>query len=193
MEQARENGLPDISVSAIQGKFLMLQAKMMKAKRILEIGTLGGYSTIWLARALPVDGRLITLEIDETHAEIVRESFRQAQVDDRTEVRVGPALESLPQLVAEAPFDLIFIDADKGAYPQYLAWALRLAHPGSIIVADNCVLGGDGLTVQDTPASSRATGAREYNQKASSDPALCSIALPINSGMTVSVVLESAQ
>jgi caffeoyl-CoA O-methyltransferase len=187
-ERAREQGLPSIQISPLQGKLLQVLARACQARKILEIGALAGYSGIWLARSLPADGRLITLEIDEKHANVVRESFRQAQVEDRTEVRVGPALETLPQLVDEGPFDLIFIDADKDAYPQYLTWAIRLARSGSIIVADNCVLGGDGLgNVQDS-ANQRGAGARAYNQMASSDPSLCSIALPISSGMTVAVV-----
>jgi caffeoyl-CoA O-methyltransferase len=187
--RAREHGLPSIQISALQGKLLQVLATACQARKILEIGALAGYSGIWLARALPANGRLITLEVDATHAEVVRESFRQAQVDDRAEVRVGPALETLPHLVAEGPFDLIFIDADKDPYPQYLAWAIQLARPGSIIVADNCIWGGSGLRVQDTP-NTRDAGIRAYNRHASSDPALCSIALPINTGMTISVVLD---
>jgi caffeoyl-CoA O-methyltransferase len=190
-ERAREHGLPSIQISPLQGKLLQVLAKACQARKILEIGALAGYSGIWLARALPADGRLITLEIDETHANVVRESFRQAQVDDRTEVRVGPALETLPQLKEEGPFDLIFIDADKGAYPQYLAEAIRLSRPGSIIVADNCVMGGNALgdVQESTTQPQHFTGPRTYNQRAGSDPALCSIALPMSSGMTVSVVL----
>lgn len=187
--RAKEQGLPPIQISALQGKLLQVLASACQARKILEIGALAGYSGIWLARALPANGRLITLEIDATHAEVVRESFRQAQVDDRAEVRVGPALETLPHLSAEGPFDLIFIDADKDPYPQYLAWAIQLARPGSIIVADNCVRGGSGLRVQDT-SNPRDAGIRAYNQDASSNPALCSIALPINTGMTISVVLD---
>src|SRR5947199_7648871 len=155
--RAREHGLPPIEISALQGKLLQVLAKACQARKILEIGALAGYSGIWLARALPADGRLITLEIDETHANVVRESFRQAQVDDRAEVRVGPALETLPGLEEEGPFDLIFIDADKESYPQYLAWAIRLARPGSVIVADNCVLGGDGLRAHEA-ANPRGAG-----------------------------------
>jgi caffeoyl-CoA O-methyltransferase len=191
--RAREHGLPAIQVSPLQGKLLQVLARACQARKILEIGALAGYSGIWLARALPADGRLITLEINETNAAVVRESFRLAQVDDRTEVRVGPALETLPLLVEEGPFDLIFIDADKETYPQYLAWAIRLAHPGSIIVADNCVLGGDGLGSVPESTSSHSVGARTYNQRASSDPTLCSIALPISSGMTVAVVQAKAE
>ncbi len=190
--RAREHGLPPIQISALQGKLLQVLATACQARKILEIGALAGYSGIWLARALPADGRLITLEIDAIHAEVVRESFRQAQVDDRAEVRVGPALETLPGLAAEGPFDLIFIDADKDPYPQYLAWAIQLARPGSIIVADNCIRGGSGLRVQDA-TDPRNSGIRAYNQSASSNSALCSIALPINTGMTISVVLAKTE
>ncbi|GHO50486.1 O-methyltransferase [Ktedonospora formicarum] len=119
--------------------------------------------------------------------------LRQAQVDGRAEVRVGPALEALPLLVEEEPFDLIFIDAAKDAYPQYLEWAIKLSRPGSIIVTDNCVLGGDGLGDEHESVNSRGAGARRYNHRASSDPALCSIALPLSSEMTVAVVLTKAE
>jgi caffeoyl-CoA O-methyltransferase len=190
--RAREHGLPAIQVSPLQGKLLQILARACQARKILEIGALAGYSSIWLARALPADGRLITLEIDATNAEVVRESFRQAQVDDRAEVRIGPALETLPLLSAEGPFDVIFIDADKDAYPQYLEWAIQLAHPGSLIVADNSVWGGNGLRVQED-ANPRYVGIRAYNQNASTHPALCSIALPVNTGMTLSVVLARTE
>src|SRR5579885_2001333 len=138
---AKQAGLPEIQISPIQGKFLQLMAAACNARKILEIGALGGYSGIWLARALPAGGRLITLEINPTHAEVVRNSFKRAGVADRSEVRVGKALDLLPQMESEAPFDLVFIDADKTPYPQYLDWALRLTRPGSIIVADDCVRG----------------------------------------------------
>ena len=137
LKAAQEAGLPQIQISPIQGKFLQLLATICNAHKILEIGALAGYSGIWLARALPSHGRLITLEVDARHAEVVRQSFARAGVADRTEVRVGKALELLPQMEDEAPFDLVFIDADKPPYPDYLDWALRLTRPGSIIVADN--------------------------------------------------------
>lgn len=191
--RAKEHGLPSIQISPLQGKLLQFLASACQARKILEIGALAGYSGIWLARALPKDGRLITLEINAAHAEVVRESFRQARLDDRAEVRVGPALETLPLLATEGPFDLIFIDADKGSYPQYLEWAIRLARRGSIIVADNCVQGGEGLSVHQEAAAPYLTGIRAYNQSASSNRALCSIALPINTGMTLSVVLDKAE
>ena len=191
LERASKHGLPEIQVSALQGKLLQVLASACQARKILEIGTLAGYSGIWLARALPANGRLITLELDAAHADLAREAFREAHVDDRAEVRVGPALETLPHLAAEGPFDLIFIDADKDAYPQYLDWATKLARPGSIIVADNSLRGGTGLRMPEAEAANpREAGIRVYNQRASLDPALRSIALPINTGMTISVVLE---
>jgi predicted O-methyltransferase YrrM len=137
-------GLPQIAVSAPQAKFLQLLAQIQGARTILEIGTLGGYSTIWLAGALPADGRLITLEYDPRHAEVATRNIARAGLDKLVEVRVGAALESLPKLADEnpAPFDLVFIDADKANNPHYLEWALRLTSAGSLIVVDNVVRGG---------------------------------------------------
>lgn len=137
-------GLPPIQVSAPYGKLLHVLALVAGARRILEIGTLGGYSGTWLARALPPGGRLVTLELDPRHAEVARESFERAGVADRIEIRVGRAVDSLAALVAEntAPFDLVFIDADKPTYPEYLEWSLRLSRPGTVIVADNVVRRG---------------------------------------------------
>jgi predicted O-methyltransferase YrrM len=137
-------GLPHISVTANQGKLLQILAEVQGARQILEIGTLGGYSTIWLARALPADGRLISLEYDPRHAEVAVRNIARAGLDKAVEVRVGAALESLPRLADEnpPPFDLVFIDADKGNNVHYLEWALRLTSAGSLIVVDNVVRGG---------------------------------------------------
>ena len=137
-------GLPQIAVTAPQGKFLQLLAQIQGARTILEIGTLGGYSTIWMARALPEDGRLISLEYSARHAEVATRNIARAGLDRIVEVRVGPALESLPKLADEnpAPFDLVFIDADKDNNPQYVEWALRLSRAGSLIVVDNVVRHG---------------------------------------------------
>ncbi|MFD7293200.1 O-methyltransferase [Streptomyces sp. NPDC059897] len=136
-------GLPGINVSATNGKLLHLIARVQGARRILEIGTLGGYSTIWLARALPADGTLITLEHSDRHAEVARANIARAGLDKVVEVRVGAALDSLPGLASEGrDFDLVFIDADKVNNPHYLEWALRMTHPGSVIVVDNVVRGG---------------------------------------------------
>ncbi|MBX7551408.1 O-methyltransferase [Streptomyces sp. tea 10] len=143
----RENeaaGLPDIAVTAAQAKFLQLLAQLQGARTVLEIGTLGGYSTIWLARALPEDGRLVSLEYSARHAEVAVRNIARAGLDRIAEVRVGPALESLPKLADEnpPPFDLVFIDADKANNARYVEWALRLTRAGSVIVIDNVVRGG---------------------------------------------------
>ena len=137
-------GLPPIHVSPNQGKLLQLLARLQQARTILEIGTLGGYSTIWLARALPAGGRLITLEADPGHAAVARANFVRAGLAGVVELRPGRALDTLPQLAAEGrgPFDLIFIDADKPGYPDYFAWALKLTRRGSLIIVDNVVRKG---------------------------------------------------
>ncbi|MGV1015074.1 MAG: O-methyltransferase [Methyloceanibacter sp.] len=147
-------GLPPINVAPNQGKLLMLLAQAIGARRILEIGTLGGYSAIWLARALPADGRLITLEADPACAEIARANIARAGLGNRVEVRIGRAQDTLPELAAEGagPFDLIFIDADKPSTPDYFQWAIKLARPGSLIVVDNVVREGRVLDAQsDSP------------------------------------------
>ena len=144
LKATADAGMPAISVSPTQGKLLYVLARAHKVRSILEIGTLGGYSTIWMARALPPDGRLITLEISAKHAEIARANVARAGLADRVEVKVGSAHDNLPQLVdnAAAPFDLVFIDADKASTPEYLAWTMRLTKPGSLIIIDNVVRNG---------------------------------------------------
>src|SRR2546422_10508071 len=141
LEASAGAGLPAIHVAPNQGKLLMLLALAQGARSILEVGTLGGYSTIWLARALPKGGRLITLEADPKHAEVARANIARAGLADVVELRLGPALETLPKIAAEGlgPFDLTFINADKTGYPDYFAWALRLSRRGSLIIADNVV------------------------------------------------------
>ena len=189
LASAKQAGLPEIQISPIQGRFLQLLAVACNAHKILEIGALAGYSGIWLARSLPTGGRMITLEVSPAHAEVVRNSFAHADVGDRTEVRVGKALDLLPQLESEAPFDLVFIDADKAPYPQYLEWALRLTRPGSIIVADNCIRGG---RVFQQSGDEGNAGVAEYNRRIASDPRLTSLLLPMDEdytdGFAVSVV-----
>ena len=138
-------GLPSIDVSALQGKLIHLLARMMGARKALEIGALGGYSTIWLARALPEDGRLITLEVNARHAEVARQNLARAGLERKVEIRTGAALDTLPKIEAEGagPFDFVFIDADKTNNPAYLQWALRLSRPGAAIVVDNVVRDGE--------------------------------------------------
>ena len=149
-------GLPRIAVSAQQGKFLCLLAGAIGARRILEIGTLGGYSTIWLARGAGSQGRVVTLEYEPKHAEVARANLQRAGVADRVEVIVGAALETLPTLTGD-PFDLVFIDADKENYAGYLEWAVRLARPGSVLVLDNVVREGRILEPESDDANVQAT------------------------------------
>jgi predicted O-methyltransferase YrrM len=148
-------GLPHIAVSFQQGKFLSLLAGAIQARRILEIGTLGGFSTIWLARGAGPQGRVVTLEYEPKHAEVARANLERAGVGDRVEIKVGAALHTLPT-VTDGPFDLVFIDADKDNYVAYLEWAIRLARPGAIIVADNVIRDGRVLTATSEDAAAYA-------------------------------------
>ncbi|MEU2789804.1 O-methyltransferase [Streptomyces sp. NPDC007100] len=170
-------GLPRISVAPNQGKLLHLLARIQGARRILEIGTLGGYSTIWLGRALPADGRLISLEANASYAEIARANLARAGLADRTEVKVGPALDSLARLIADGaePFDLVFIDADKPNNPHYLERALELTRPGSLIVGDNVVRDGDVVDAGSTDPSIRGT--RRFLELLAENPKLSATAL----------------
>jgi predicted O-methyltransferase YrrM len=151
--------LPSIDVAPNQGKLLYLLARMQNARRILEIGTLGGYSTIWMARALPPDGRLISLEFDARHAKVAAANIKNAEMEAVVEIRVGPALESLPRLEAEGagPFNLIFIDADKSNNPGYLDWAVRLSRSGTVILVDNVIRDGAVIDPEDTDPDVRGT------------------------------------
>ncbi len=169
LKASTDAGLPAINVSATQGKLLNLLARVQGARAILEIGTLGGYSTIWLARALPQDGRLISLEIDRQHAQVARSNIERAGLQRRVEMRVGPALESLSQLGAEAagPFDLFFIDADKPNIPSYFKWALQLSRPGSLIVVDNVVR--DGAVIDAASSDAGVQGVRKLNELMASE------------------------
>lgn len=153
-------GLPAHDVSPPQGKLLYLLARIARARKVLEIGALGGYSTIWLARALPADGFVVTLEAAPRHADVARENIRRAGLSGQVRLRVGPALEALPRIAEEGigPFDLIFIDADKPHNPDYFAWALRLARPGTVIVCDNVVR--EGALADRAAADASVQGAR---------------------------------
>ncbi len=170
-------GLPPIHVAPNQGKLLHLLARLQGARAILELGTLGGYSTIWLARALPQGGRLITLEADPRHAEVARVNIARAGLAHVVELRLGPALNTLPQLAAEGrgPFDLIFIDADKPGYPDYLAWALRLSRRGSLIVADNVVR--NGAVVDAASSDPNVQGVRRFNELLAAEPRVSATAI----------------
>jgi caffeoyl-CoA O-methyltransferase len=172
--------MPAIQIAPLQGRLLQVLAAACGARRILEIGALAGYSSIWLARALPPDGRLISLEVSERHAAVARASLARAGLADRAEVRVGAAADLLPALAGEPPFDLVFIDADKPGYPTYLDWALRLTRPGGIIVADNCVRGGAPLRGDGEDEGMRAVAT--YDERVAADPRLRSIVLPVEKG-----------
>jgi predicted O-methyltransferase YrrM len=187
-------GLPAIEVSPPHGKLLMLLAKMIGAQRILEIGTLGGYSTIWMARALPADGKLVSLEADRKHAEIARKNIAAAGLGAKVDIRIGPALDTLPKLEAEAagPFDLIFLDADKPNNPAYFQWALKLARLGSVIVADNVVRYGAVIDMESTDASVK--GAQSFlrivaEQKRVSATAIQTVGLKGHDGFAIAVVI----
>jgi predicted O-methyltransferase YrrM len=165
-------GLPSIQVAPNQGKLLHLLARIQGARNILEIGTLGAYSTIWLARALPQGGRLITLEADPKHAEVARANLDRAGLAGVVDLRLGRAIESLPKLLAEGkgPFDFIFIDADKPSLPDYLQWAVKLSRPGTVIVVDNVVR--DGGVVDASSADATIQGVRRMNQLIAAEPRL---------------------
>lgn len=173
LKAADAAGLPPIQVSATQGKLLYLLAKLSGARRILEIGTLAGYSAIWLARALPAGGKLVTLEADPRHAEVAKANLARAGLELVTEVRVGKALRTLPRL--EGPFDLVFIDADKESYPAYLTWALKLTRKGSLIVADNVVR--DGAVSVETSLDPRVQAVRRYHELVAAEPSLSATVL----------------
>jgi caffeoyl-CoA O-methyltransferase len=191
LRDSRRGGLPEINVSPNQGRLLRLLVEIAGARRILEIGALGGYSAIHLARGLPEDGELISLELDEHHADVARNNVERAGLSDIVEVRVGDAHRLLINLIenGEEPFDLVFIDADKEGYPDYLQASLRLVRPGSLILGDNTIRGGSVLDPQEETA--RAT--REFNRLVAEDPRLHGIVLPLIreriDGMTIARVV----
>jgi predicted O-methyltransferase YrrM len=164
VEASTKAELPAIAVAPNQGKLLHILARMVNARRILEIGTLGGYSTIWLARALAGDGRLFTLEIDARHAEVARKNVERAGLESKVEIRLGPALDTLKKLVAEkqGPFDLVFIDADKANIPDYFTWSLKLSRSGGVIVVDNVVRKGGVIEAQSSDPDIQ--GVRRLNE-----------------------------
>lgn len=177
LRDSREAGLPEINVSASQGKLLQLLTQIAGARRILEIGTLGGYSAIHFARALPDGGTMISLELDERHAEVARRNVERAGLSEKVEILVGDARELLAAMVEAGiePFDLTFIDADKESYPEYLERAIDLSHPGSLILVDNAIRGGSVLDPQDDLA--RVT--REFNEQLARDSRLSAVVVPL--------------
>lgn len=188
-----EHGIPQISVSANQGKFLQVLARSCNAKKILEVGTLAGYSTIWLARALPENGKLITLELDPKHAAVAQKNIDRAGLGSWVTIIVGKAIETLPKLVEEGmgPFDMIFIDADKPPYTEYFDWALKLSRPGTLIVADNVIRDGKVLDTQSTDQI--VTGVQRFNEMLSKNTLVTAtiiqtIGVKDHDGMALAVV-----
>jgi caffeoyl-CoA O-methyltransferase len=188
-----EYNIPSISISPNQGKFLQILAKLCNAKKILEVGTLAGYSTIWLARALPEDGRLITLEFDPKHAAVAHKNIVRAGLGSVVEIRIGKALDTLPQIEAEgiAPFDMIFIDADKFPYTEYFQWALRLSRPGTLIVADNVIREGKVLDPNSTDEMVR--GVQRFNNMLAKNTAVTATIIQTvgakeHDGMAIAIV-----
>jgi predicted O-methyltransferase YrrM len=182
LRSSDEAGLPPIAVTPNQGKLLELLARVHGARTILELGTLGGYSTIWLARALPRGGRIVTLEANPRYAEVAAANIARAGFADVVELRVGPALETLPELAAESagPFDLVFIDADKGNYPGYFEWSLKLSRPGTVIVGDNVVRDGAILDPDaDDPSGGNDTikGVRRFYELLAAEPRVSATAI----------------
>jgi predicted O-methyltransferase YrrM len=184
-EAADREGLPPIAISAVSGRLLQILLSAVRAERVLEVGTLGGYSAICMARALPPGGRLLSIEIEEKHAAFARKYIDRAALSERIEVRVGRALDVLPSLDGER-FDAIFLDADKEPLPTYFEWALRLVRPGGLVIADNALWGGrvyDGDETDD-----RTRGVREFNRRMATDPRVLSIIVPTHDGVAVAVV-----
>ncbi|MGB7728880.1 MAG: O-methyltransferase [Candidatus Acidiferrum sp.] len=170
LQASEKAGLPSIQVSPPQGKMLHILARSIKACNILEIGTLGGYSTIWLARALPAGGRLLTLEADTKHAEVARANVARAGLAEMVELRLGPALDTLPHVAAESrgPFDLIFIDANKSTMAEYFDWSLKLSRPGTMIIADNVIR--SGAVVDAASKDADVQGVRRFNERVAAEP-----------------------
>ncbi|MGH7524226.1 MAG: O-methyltransferase [Gemmatimonadales bacterium] len=189
-------GLPSIAVSAPQGKLLMLLISIMQARNVLEIGTLGGYSTIWMAQGLAKGGRLVTLESNPAHAEVARRNIAHAGLSDAVEVMVGPALETLPTLVEQkrGPFDLIFIDADKPSIPEYFDWSLKLARRGSVIVVDNVVRDGAVIDAESDDVNVQAV--RRFHEMIAAEPRVSATTIQTvgskgYDGFTLAVVLTA--
>ena len=184
-EEADRTGLPPIAISPDEGRLLQVLLHAVNAARVLEVGTLGGYSAICMARALPPDGRLLSIEIEEKHATFARRYIDRAELGDRIEVRVGRALDVLPSLDGER-FDAIFLDADKEPLPTYFDWALRLVRPGGLIIADNALWGG--RVYDGDESDERTRGVREFNHRMATDPRVLGIIVPTHDGVAVAVV-----
>jgi predicted O-methyltransferase YrrM len=176
VRESEAAGLPSIQVSPPQGKFLHILARSIGARRILEIGTLGGYSTIWLARALPGEGELVSIEVDPHHAEVAQRNVERAKLSSVVRIEVGDAREVLPGIASDAKaFDLIFIDADKASIPDYFQWSLKMSHPGSLIIVDNVVR--EGAVIDDKSEDAAVQGVRKLNEMMSQETRVISTVL----------------
>ncbi|HXD47778.1 MAG TPA: O-methyltransferase [Gemmatimonadaceae bacterium] len=184
-EEADRTGLPPIAISADEGRLLQVLLTAIGARRVLEVGTLGGYSAICMARALPPGGKLLSIEIDEAHATFARRYVERATLSDRVEIRVGRALDVLPSLDGER-FDAIFLDADKEPLPTYFEWGLRLVRPGGLLIGDNALWGG--RVYENENADDRTRGVREFNRRMATDPRVLGIIVPTHDGVAVAVV-----
>ena len=184
-DEADRTGLPPISISPDEGRLLQVLLGMIDARQVLEVGTLGGYSAIWMARALPSDGQLLSIEIEPVHAAFAQRYVARAGLADRVEVRVGRALDVLPSLDGRR-FDAVFLDADKEPLPTYFDWAMRLVRPGGLVIADNALWGG---RVYDESVSDEKTAAvREFNRRLATDPRVRGIIIPTHDGVAVGLV-----
>ncbi|HEY3342761.1 MAG TPA: O-methyltransferase [Anaerolineae bacterium] len=186
--EAERQGVPMIHISPEQGKFLQVLIKAVNATKVLEIGSLFGYSTLWMARALPVGGRLIALEMNPLHVQVIRRNVERAGLSAKVEVRQGKALELLKTLDAEAPFDVAFLDAVKDEYVAYLDHALRLVRPGGLIIGDNASARGDVWKSNPTENAENVRAIRAFNQRMATEPRLTSLLVPISDGMCIGVV-----
>lgn len=189
-----DNQIPQISVSPNQGKFLQVLATLCRAQKILEVGTLAGYSTIWLARALPPNGRLVTIEFDPLHARVAQENMRRAGLAKQVEIRIGKAIDVLPEIAAQGigPFDLIFIDADKPPYVEYYEWALKLSRPGTLIIADNVIR--EGQVLDPNCSDEKVQGVQRLNRLLATDTRVSATIIQTvgekeHDGMVIAVVL----
>jgi caffeoyl-CoA O-methyltransferase len=189
---AREYGLPGWEVSQDVGRLLQVLCRAVGAKRVVEFGTLAGYSALWIAGALPVDGRVISLEYNPEYAAFAREQLAKSEAGLKVEVRVGTALEMLPELEREEPFDVVFLDADKEHYPEFLDWSTRVLRPGGLLLADNVLHSSswNGQKPLDPAADDpRVAGVHEFNRRLAGDPHFTSIIIPMRDGVAAAVYL----
>jgi predicted O-methyltransferase YrrM len=184
-EEADRTGLPPIAISADEGRLLQVLLTSIGARRVLEVGTLGGYSAICMARALPNNGKVLSIEIEPKHAEFASKYIERAGLSDRIDVQVGRALEVLPSLDGQR-FDAMFLDADKEPLPTYFDWALRLVRPGGLIIGDNALWGGRVYDTSENDAKTR--GVREFNRRMATDPRVLGIIVPTHDGVAVAIV-----